>query len=44
MKYLLCFGITSLKEHTSAHLGARGELHAWAGVNTRVTLKNVLSA
>ena len=44
MKCLLYFGITSMKEDTSAHLSGRGELHGGARVITLVTLKNVLKA
>ena len=44
MKCLLYFGITSMKEDTSAHLSGRGELHGGARVITLVTFKNVLKA
>ena len=37
MKSLLCFGITSMKEDTSAQLSGRGELHEGARVITPVT-------
>ena len=39
MKCLFYFGITSLKEDTSAQLSGRGELHGVARVNTLVTLR-----
>ena len=44
MKCPLYFGITSVKEDTSAHLSGRAELHGGARVITLVTLKNVLKA
>ena len=39
MKCLLYFGITSMKEDTSAQLSGRGELHGGARVITLVTLR-----
>ena len=42
MKCLDYFGITSMKEDTSAHLSGRGEFHGGARVITLVTLKFVL--
>ena len=39
MKCLLYFGITSMKEDTSAQLSGRGELHGEARVITLVTLR-----
>ena len=39
MKCLLYFGITSMKQDTSAQLSARGELHGGARVTTLVTLR-----
>ena len=39
MKCLLYFGITSIKEDTSAELSSRGELHGGARVITLVTLR-----
>ena len=44
MRCLLYFGITSMKEDTSAHQGYRGVLHGGAKVITLLTLKNVLKA
>ena len=44
MKCLFYFGITSMKEDTSAHLSGMGELRGGARVVTLVTLKNVLKA
>ena len=38
MKYLFFFGISSMKEGTSAQLSGRGELHGGARVTTLVTL------
>ena len=40
MKYLFYFGISSMKEGTSAQLGGRGEPHGGARVTTLVTLRN----
>ena len=40
MKCLLLFGITSMKEDTSAQLSGRGELHRGARIITLVTLRN----
>ena len=39
MKCLLFFGISSMKEGTSAQLSGSGELHGGARVTTLVTLK-----
>ena len=39
MKCLLYFGITSMKEDTSAQLSGRGELHGGTRVITLVTLR-----
>ena len=39
MKCLLYFGITSIKEDTSAQLSGRGEFHGKARVITLVTLR-----
>ena len=39
MKCLFYFGITSMKEDTSAQLSGRGELHGGARVITLVTLR-----
>ena len=39
MKCLLYFGITSMKEDTSAQLSGRGELHGGALAITLVTLR-----
>ena len=39
MKCLLYFGITSMKEDTSAQLSGRGELNGGARVETLVTLR-----
>ena len=39
MKCLFYFGITSMKEGTSAQLSGRGELHGGARVITLVTLR-----
>ena len=39
MKCLFNFGITSIKEDTSAQLSGRGELHGGATVITLVTLR-----
>ena len=39
MNCLFYFGITSMKEDTSAHLSGRGELHGGAGVITLVTFR-----
>ena len=39
MKCLLYFGITSMKDDTSAQLSGRGELHGGARVTTLVTLR-----
>ena len=39
MKCLRYFGITSMKEDTSAQLSGRGELHGGARVITLVTLR-----
>ena len=43
MKCLLYFGITSMKQGTSAHLSGRGELHRGARVITLVTLRECTS-
>ena len=43
MKCLLYFGITSMKEDTSAQLSGRGERHAGARVITLVTLRKCTS-
>ena len=43
MKCLLYFGITSMKEDTSADLSGRGELHGGARVMTLVTLRKCTS-
>ena len=42
MKCLFHFGISSVKEDTSAHLSGRGELHGGARVMGLVTLQSVL--
>ena len=39
MKCLFSFGISSMKEGTSAQLSGRGELHGGARVTTLVTLR-----
>ena len=39
MKCLFYFGISSMKEDTSAHLSGIGELHGGARVITLVTLR-----
>ena len=39
MKCLFYFGISSIKEDTSAQLSGRGELHGGARVITLVTLR-----
>ena len=39
MKCLFYFGITSMKENTSAQLSGRGELHGGARVITLVTMR-----
>ena len=39
MKCPFYFGISSMKEVTSAQLGGRGELHGGARVTTLVTLR-----
>ena len=39
MKCLFCFGITSMRDDTSAPLSGRGELHGWARVVTLVAEK-----
>ena len=39
MKCLFFFGISSMKEGTSAQLSDRGELHGGARVTTLVTLR-----
>ena len=39
MKCLFYFGISSMKEGTSAQLSGRGELHGGAMVTTLVTLR-----
>ena len=39
MKCLIYFGMTSMKEGTSAQLSSRGELHGGARVTTLVTLR-----
>ena len=39
MKCLFYFGISSMKEGTSAQLSGRGELHGGARVTTLVTLR-----
>ena len=39
MKCLFFFGISSMKEDTSAQLSAKGELHGGARVVTLVTLR-----
>ena len=39
MKCLFYFGISSMKEGTSAQLSGRGELHGRAKVTTLVTLR-----
>ena len=39
MKCLLHFGITSMKEDTSAQLSVKGDLHGGARVITLVTLR-----
>ena len=39
MKCLLYFGMSSMKEGTSAQLSGRGELHGGARVTTLVTLR-----
>ena len=44
MKCLVYFGITSMKEDTSAHLSGRGELNGGARGITLVTLTYVLKA
>ena len=43
MKCLLYFGITSMKEDTSAQLSVGGELHGGARVITLVTLTKCTS-
>ena len=43
-KCLVYFGITSMKEDTSAHLSGRGDLHEGARITTVVTLKYILYA
>ena len=43
MKCLLYFGITSMKEDTSAQLSGRGELHGGARVITLFTLRKCTS-
>ena len=40
MKCLIYFGMSSMKEGTSAQLSGRGELHGGARVTTLVTLRN----
>ena len=42
MKCLFCFGITSMKEDTSAQLSGRGERHGGASVITLVTLRKCI--
>ena len=44
MKCLLYFGITSMKEDTSAHLGGSGAVHGGPRVIALVTLKRVPKA
>ena len=44
MKCLFYFGISSMKEGTSAQLSGRGELHGGARVTTLVTLKKCTKA
>ena len=44
MKWLLYFRITSMKEDTSAHLSARGDLHGGVSVITLVTLRKCTSS
>ena len=39
MKCLVSFGISSMKEDTSAQLSGRGELHGGARVTTLITLR-----
>ena len=39
MKCLIYFGMSSMKEGTSAQLSGRGELHGGARVTTLVTLR-----
>ena len=39
MECLIYFGMTSMKEGTSAQLSGRGELHGGARVTTLVTLR-----
>ena len=39
MKCLLFFGVTPMKEDTSAQLSGRGELHGAARLKTVVTLR-----
>ena len=39
MRFLLYFGITSMKEDTTAQVSGRGELHGGARVITLVTLR-----
>ena len=43
MKCLFYFGISSMKEGTSAQLSGRGELHGGARVTTLVTLRKCTS-
>ena len=42
MKCLLDFGISSMKEGTSAQVSGRGELHGGARVTTLVTLSKCI--
>ena len=41
---LLYFGITSMKEDTSAYLSGRGELHGVTRVRTLVTMRKCTSS